>query len=71
MTVCVEQHEGKNHYVSLEIEQAYGHAIYVVQVCQQYENGLCGYPLREMRYPITEKKKAYGTYRRYIRNYCR
>lgn len=71
MSVTVEQYKTDNYYVTLEIENRYGNNIYIVQACPCYKDGLCGYPEREMTYPISEKKKAYATYRRYIRNYCK
>lgn len=71
MTTVVKQHTNDNYYISLSIETRYGNDIYIVQVCPCYKNSdLCGYPIREMAYPINEKKKAYATYRRYVKKYC-
>lgn len=66
MTVCVESYKGNGNYCTIEITNN----IYVVSVCRLFDDSRAGYPFREMTYPISEKKKAMATYRRYIRNYC-
>lgn len=71
MTVIVKQYKTDDYYVTLEIENRYGNNIYVVQVCPCYKNSdLCGYPIKEISYSISEKQKALATYRRYIKRYC-
>ena len=67
MTVCVESYKGNGNYCEIVITNN----IYVVSVYPLVNDSLAGYPFREMTYPISEKKKAMATYRRYIRNYCK
>ena len=71
MTVAIEQYETDKYYVEIAIENRYGNNIYVVQICHRFDSGLCGFPINKMVYSIDEKKKAYATYRRYIRKYCK
>jgi len=71
MTVNINSCKNDAYYVSLSIENRYGNDIYVVQACPCINDCECGYPEREMTYPIKDKKKAYATYRRYINNYCK
>lgn len=70
MTVFLEQHETDKYYVSIAVERRYNREIYVVHITENV-GGLYGYPMLECTYPISEKKKAYATYRRYIRKYCK
>lgn len=70
MTTVIQQHTNNSYYVSLSITRKYGNEIYVVQVCPCYENNTCGHPEREMTYPISNKKNAYATYKRYVKKYC-
>ena len=70
MTVCVENYKNNDFYISLTIENRYGNAFYMVQVCPCFDDSRCGYPIKEMIYSIKDKKKAYATYRRYIKKYC-
>lgn len=73
MTVCIESYKGNGNYCEIEIAEGYSNNIYVVSVCpivNEKEN-LVGYPFRKAVYPISEKKKAMATYRRYIRTYCK
>lgn len=67
MTTVIKSHKNGDYYVSLEITK---YNIYVVQVCPQFDDYNCGYPIREMTYPMSEKKNACATYRRYIQKYC-
>ena len=71
MTVTIENYKNDYYYVSLEIENRYGNDVYIVQICPRIDDCRCGYPIREMTYPVKDKKKAYATYRRYINNYCK
>lgn len=71
MTTVISSHTSNLYYVSIDIERRYESEIYVVQVCPCINEYMCGHPEREMIYPITEKKEAYATYRRYIRRYCK
>lgn len=70
MTVTVNSCKNDNYYITLEIEHRYENDIYVVQACPCIDDYECGYPEREMTYPITDKKKAYATYKRYVKRYC-
>lgn len=67
MTICVESYKGNGNYCEIAITNN----IYVVSVCPLVDDSLAEYPFREITYPISEKKKAIATYRRYIRNYCK
>jgi len=72
MTVCVESYKGNGNYCNIEIAEGNSNNIYVVNVSQienETEN-LVGYPFRKAIYPISEKRKAMATYRRYIKTYC-
>ena len=69
MSVTVEQHINDNYYISIEIEHRYDTSFYVVQACPRIDESRYGYPERSMSYHISEKKKAYDTYRRYKRKY--
>lgn len=71
MTICIENYEGNGNYCEIEITEGYSNNIYVVSVCPIIDNLLVGYPIRKATYPITEKKKAMATYRRYIKTYCK
>ena len=68
MTQVIKQHTENGYYVVLEWVKV---DIYKVEVCPCYSNGMCGYPVREMVYPLGEKKKAVATYNRYVRKYCK
>ena len=71
MTICIEQYENDDYYVSLEVTRKYNREIYVVQVCPRIDECRCGYPEREITYSIQDEKKARATYRRYIREFCK
>lgn len=70
MTVTLRQHEGNGYYVSLEQILTNNGIVLVVQACPAFEEQLCGYPEKEMRYPLAEEKKAIRTYKRYVKKYC-
>lgn len=69
MTVCLDHHEGNGKYVNIKITEGYGSSIYVVTVYPVFD-GYIGRPEREKMYPMSEKKKALATYKRYIKKYC-
>lgn len=72
MTTTIKQCKSDPYYVSLEVtKNRCGNGIYVVQVCPCIDECRCGYPEREMTYAIQDKEKAYATYRRYVRKYCK
>ena len=66
MTMTIKSHKNDNYYITLEWSK---NNIYVVQVCPIISENLCGYPIREITYPINEKNKANNTYNRYIKKY--
>lgn len=72
MTVCVESFKGNGNYCEIEITERYNNNIYIVSVCPivNEKESLVGSPFRKTVYPISEKKKAMATYRRYIKTYC-
>lgn len=69
MCVVVEQHINNNYYITLVIENRYNTNYYLVECCPLISDGVCGYPERSITYPITEKKKAYNTFKRYVKKY--
>lgn len=70
MTVTLRQHKGNGYYVSLEQIFINDGIVLVVQACPTFGEQLCGYPEREMIYPLAEEKKAIRTYKRYVKKYC-
>ena len=70
MDVIIKQHKDNDYYVYISIETVYYNTVYKVGVCRCYDNCLCGYPEREMVYPISDNKKALATYKRYVKKYC-
>lgn len=66
MTTIIKSHKNDNYYISLELDKR---NIYTVQACPRINENLCGYPEREITYPINEKKKALATYNRYVKKY--
>ena len=70
MTTVIESTMKNKYYVSLSVETRYNRELYNIQACPCYDDNRCGYPEQEMTYPIEEKKKAYATYRRYVKKYC-
>ena len=71
MTICIESYKGNGNYCEIEITESYTNIVYVVSVCPIIDDSLVGYPIRKATYPISEKKKAMATYRRYIKTYCK
>ena len=71
MTICIESYKGNGNYCEIEITECYTNIVYVVSVCPIIDDSLVGYPIRKAIYPISEKKKAMATYRRYIKTYCK
>lgn len=69
MTTVVKQHKTEKYYISIEMTERNGNAIYKVQACPRFDEYRCGYPIIEATYPINEKEKAYATYRRYKKKY--
>lgn len=69
MTVVEKEHFTENYYIALEMKQTYNSMHYEVAVCPIINDCECGYPIRSITYPITEKKKANSTFRRYINTY--
>lgn len=69
MTVVVRSHQNENYSISLAIEQGYYGPYYSVQVCPRISYCECGYPIRDMSYPINDKKRANATFNRYKRKY--
>lgn len=66
MTFVEKCHKDKKHYISISIQNN----LYVVQVCPVQSDHYVGYPIRKITYSITDKKKAYATYRRYLKKYA-
>lgn len=71
MTVCIESYKGNGNYCEIEVAESYTNIVYVVSVCPIIDDLLVGYPIKKATYPISEKKKAMATYRRYIKTYCK
>lgn len=71
MTVCIESYKGNGNYCEIEVAENYTNIVYVVSVCPIIDDLLVGYPIKKATYPISEKKKAMATYRRYIKTYCK
>ena len=69
MTTVVRSHKSENYYISLDVECGYYGSYYSVQVCPRISDCECGYPIRDMTYPINEEKKANATFNRYKRKY--
>ena len=68
MTLVIKQHTENGYHVVLEWVKDNS---YKVEVCPCYSNGMCGYSIRDVTYPMSEKKKAESTYYRYVRKYCK
>lgn len=66
--MLIKEHKENGYYIAIEYEKT---NIYKVSVYPCHSDGLCGYPIKETIYPLTEKKKAMNTYYRYIRKYCK
>ena len=66
MTFVEKCHKDKKHHISICVQDG----LYVVQVCPAESDHYVGYPIRKITYPITDKKKAYATYRRYLKKYA-
>lgn len=69
MTVVEKSHKNNNYYITLEINERYGNYYYTVQACPMIGEHLCGYPVKEMTYAMSEKNKAINTYNRYVKKY--
>lgn len=69
MSITVEQYKNDEYYICLYITREYDMEIYVVEACQNFSDYV-GRPFRSMSYSIKDKKKAYATYKRYIKKYC-
>ena len=69
MTVVEKSHISENYYITLEIATRWDKSYYLVQASPRFDNSMCGYPVREMTYPISDKKNAYATFNRYKRKY--
>ena len=69
MTVVVRNHTSENYSITLAVEQGYYGPYYSVQVCPRISYCECGYPIRDMTYPISEEKRANATFNRYKRKY--
>ena len=69
MTTVVRSHKNENYYISLDVEHGYYGPYYSVLVRPRISDCECGYPIRNMTYPINEEKKANATFNRYKRKY--
>lgn len=69
MTIIEKSHTNENYYITLDIEEGKYGGYYVVRVCPRISDCMCGYPVREYAYPLTEKEKAYNAFKRYQRKY--
>lgn len=69
MTTVVKSHKNENYYITLVVEHGYYGSYYSVQACPRISYCECGYPIRNMTYPISEQKKAIATFNRYKRKY--
>ncbi len=70
MTTIIESNANKQYCVRLGIEVRHNREIYIVQACPCFDDSRCGYPEKELTYPIIERRKAYAAYKRYIKKYC-
>lgn len=66
MTVVIKQYRDDKYYINLELSKE---GVYTIEVCQRFDSGLCGYPIQKAVYPISEKKNAEATFRRYVKRY--
>ena len=64
MTFIEKRHTGNGYHITVGVENN----AYKVTVCRCYAD-YCGHPVREITYPINDKKRAYATYNRYIKKY--
>lgn len=69
MTTVIRSHKNENYYITLAVEHGYYGPYYSAQVCPRISDCECGYPIRDMTYPISEEKKANVTFNRYKRKY--
>jgi hypothetical protein len=65
MTLTIKQHKNDKYYITME----HKNNCFIVQVCPLLKDNMAGYPIREMIYPISEKKNAQATFNRYKRTY--
>lgn len=69
MTIVERSHKNSNFHITLEINERYGRSYYEVQVCPMIGKHLCGNPIRQTTYAMSEKSKAVRTYSRYVKKY--
>lgn len=69
MTTVEKSHKNNNYYITLDITEKYGVYCYVVSVCPRINECMCGYPIKEMTYPLSEKVKADRSFKRYVKKY--
>lgn len=68
MSITIEQYKNDEYYICLYITRKHDMEIYVVEACQNF-GYYVGSPFKSISYSIDDKKKAYATYKRYIKKY--
>ena len=66
MTTVIKSHKNQRYYICIELSKD---NLYTVSACPLYDTHYCGYPIREMIYPLNERKQALATYNRYVKKY--
>ena len=69
MTIVLEQRRNENYYISLNIVRGYKQDYLEVQCCPLINKDFCGAPIKSITYSLNEKKKAYNTFKRYVKKY--
>lgn len=69
MTIVKKQHTNENYYITLNIVSRYKQDYYEVQCCPLISKDFCGAPIKSITYSLNEEKKAYNTFKRYVKKY--
>ena len=66
MTTVLKQYNNGKTYVYLDLEERWEMVILEVGICD-IVGGICLNPYKKMSYPYKDKKKAFATFNRYVR----
>lgn len=69
MTIVLKQHTNENYYITLNIKNRYDRDYLEVQCYPLINKDFYGAPIRNVTYSLNEEKKAYNTFKRYVKKY--
>lgn len=69
MTIVLKQHSNENYHITLNIKNRFSQDYLEVQCCPLINKDFCGTPIRSITYSLNEEKKAYDTFKRYVKKY--